>query len=146
MLLDKLEEIENKYDELTKILSDPEIFSYVISGARISILFITMGFLVMDPSSISTSQSVASFVVVEVNWQAVLVWSSWIAITAVPVPVLQSSARPVAVTLSQKYTFWLVSPLPPHDHSDVSGHRPAADPQGLDSPGIGTGRNRSDFR
>ena len=27
MLLDKLEEIENKYDELTKILSDPEIFS-----------------------------------------------------------------------------------------------------------------------
>ncbi len=27
MLLDKLEEIESKYDELTKILSDPEIFS-----------------------------------------------------------------------------------------------------------------------
>jgi peptide chain release factor 1 len=27
MLLDKLDEIENKYDELTKILSDPEIFS-----------------------------------------------------------------------------------------------------------------------
>jgi peptide chain release factor 1 len=27
MLLDKLEEIENKYDELTKTLSDPEIFS-----------------------------------------------------------------------------------------------------------------------
>lgn len=27
MLLDKLEEIENKYNELTKILSDPEIFS-----------------------------------------------------------------------------------------------------------------------
>ncbi|MEN8263976.1 MAG: peptide chain release factor 1 [Nitrospirota bacterium] len=27
MLLDKLEEIENKYEELTKILSDPEIFS-----------------------------------------------------------------------------------------------------------------------
>lgn len=27
MLLDKLEEIENKYDELTKILSDPEVFS-----------------------------------------------------------------------------------------------------------------------
>ncbi len=27
MFLDKLEEIENKYDELTKILSDPEIFS-----------------------------------------------------------------------------------------------------------------------
>jgi peptide chain release factor 1 len=27
MLLDKLEEIENKYDELTKILSDPDIFS-----------------------------------------------------------------------------------------------------------------------
>jgi peptide chain release factor 1 len=27
MLLDKLEEIENKYHELTKILSDPEIFS-----------------------------------------------------------------------------------------------------------------------
>ncbi len=27
MLLDKLEEIEHKYDELTKILSDPEIFS-----------------------------------------------------------------------------------------------------------------------
>ena len=27
MLLDKLEEIENKYNELTKILSDPDIFS-----------------------------------------------------------------------------------------------------------------------
>lgn len=27
MLLDKLEEIENRYDELTKILSDPEVFS-----------------------------------------------------------------------------------------------------------------------
>ena len=27
MLLDKLDEIANKYDELTKILSDPEIFS-----------------------------------------------------------------------------------------------------------------------
>ncbi|MEW6602406.1 MAG: peptide chain release factor 1 [Nitrospirota bacterium] len=27
MLLDKLEEIENKYNELTKILSDPEVFS-----------------------------------------------------------------------------------------------------------------------
>jgi peptide chain release factor 1 len=27
MLLDKLDEIENKYDELTKVLSDPEIFS-----------------------------------------------------------------------------------------------------------------------
>ena len=27
MLLDKLDEIENKYDELTKTLSDPEIFS-----------------------------------------------------------------------------------------------------------------------
>jgi peptide chain release factor 1 len=27
MLLDKLEEIENKYDELTRILSDPEVFS-----------------------------------------------------------------------------------------------------------------------
>ena len=32
MFLEKLEEIENKYDELTKILSDPEVFSdYTIS-------------------------------------------------------------------------------------------------------------------
>ena len=36
MLLDKLKEIENKYDELTKILSDPEIFSDYLKSQKYS--------------------------------------------------------------------------------------------------------------
>lgn len=36
MLLDKLKEIENKYDELTKILSDPDIFSDYLKSQKYS--------------------------------------------------------------------------------------------------------------